>query len=145
MDDTQKNKLTPDVYHIAVEKGTEAPFSGKYTDCHDEGTYRCAVCGNELFSSATKFDSGTGWPSFTDAATGTSVKTASDTSHGMTRTEATCGKCGAHLGHVFDDGPKQMPDNTPASGKRFCINSTVLELVRRDNERNQAHEKGEQK
>ncbi|MES2953078.1 MAG: peptide-methionine (R)-S-oxide reductase MsrB [Patescibacteria group bacterium] len=116
-----KKKLTPDQYHILREKGTEAPFTGKYYNSHESGMYTCAVCGNELFSSDTKFDSGTGWPSFTDVSKSGGVTLHSDTSHGMSRTEVNCARCGSHLGHVFDDGPGE-------SGKRYCINSACLDL-----------------
>ncbi len=117
-----KQKLTPEQYHILREKGTEAAFSGKYYDSHEKGMYMCAVCGNQLFSSATKFDSGTGWPSFTDPANRENVELREDNDHGMHRTEVICKNCGSHLGHVFDDGP---PDK---GGKRYCINSACLVL-----------------
>ncbi len=116
-----KRKLTPEQYQILREKGTEAPFSGKYTHTKDEGVYKCAACGNQLFSSDTKFDSGTGWPSFTDPMNLENVELKEDRSDGATRTEVLCKKCGSHLGHVFDDGPGD-------SGKRYCINSVCLEL-----------------
>lgn len=102
------------------EKGTEAPFTGAYVNEHADGTYRCKACGTVLFSSATKFDSGSGWPSFTDPAVAEHVGTRIDESHGMVRTEVFCKTCGGHLGHVFDDGPKE------AGGKRYCINSVAL-------------------
>src|SRR5207248_3288865 len=120
--------LTPQQFHIVREKGTEAAFTGKYCNEHAKGMYKCIACGNELFSSDTKFDSGTGWPSFTDPVNLKNVELHSDVSYGMARTEVTCAKCGAHLGHVFDDGPKKMPDGKPASGKRFCINSCSIDL-----------------
>ena len=123
-----KKQLTPQQYHIAREKGTEAAFTGAYVNEHAKGMYKCVACGNELFSSDTKFDSGTGWPSFTDPVNLKNVELHEDTSYGMRRTEVTCAKCGAHLGHVFDDGPAKMPDGRPASGKRFCINSCSLDL-----------------
>ncbi len=113
-------ELSPELYHIAREKGTEAPFSGAYWDNHEKGVYRCAICGTELFSSDTKFDSGTGWPSFTEPAHMEHVILKEDKSHGMARTEVLCKKCGAHLGHVFPDGPREK------GGKRYCINSTCL-------------------
>jgi peptide-methionine (R)-S-oxide reductase len=115
-----KQKLTPEEYHVLREKGTEAPFSGAYVDNHEKGVYRCKVCGNTLFASDAKFDSGTGWPSFTDPMVAENVGTRTDESHGMQRTEVFCKHCGSHLGHVFDDGPKE------AGGKRYCINSVCL-------------------
>lgn len=115
-----KKVLTPEQYKVLREKGTEAPFTGEYVHTKEDGTYNCAACGNPLFSSDTKFDSGTGWPSFDDALPG-AVRIESDDSHGMHRTEVVCAKCGSHLGHVFDDGPTE-------SGKRYCMNSVCLEL-----------------
>lgn len=115
-------ELPPDLYHVAREKGTEAPFTGQYWDNHERGMYRCAVCGQELFSSETKFDSGTGWPSFTDPVNREHVKLRQDRSGGMVRTEVACKNCNAHLGHVFDDGPRDR------GGKRYCINSVCLIL-----------------
>ena len=106
--------------YTASQNNTEAPFSGKYWDNHEKGMYKCAVCGTELFSSDTKFDSGTGWPSFTDPVNLEDIELKEDLSHGMRRTEVLCKKCGAHLGHVFDDGPKDK------GGKRYCINSGCL-------------------
>jgi peptide-methionine (R)-S-oxide reductase len=116
-----KRELSPEQYKIMREKGTEAPFTGKYVDTEDKGMYACAACGNKLFSSDTKFHSGSGWPSFDQAIPG-SVEMKSDDEHGMHRTEVVCAKCGAHLGHLFDDGPAQT------TGKRFCINSACLLL-----------------
>jgi peptide-methionine (R)-S-oxide reductase len=116
-----REKLTPDQYHVVREKGTEAPFTGKYVHEKTAGMYRCVACGQELFSSSTKFDSGTGWPSFTDPANVEHIELREDRSLGMRRTEVVCKKCGAHLGHVFDDGPAP-------GGKRFCINSCSLNL-----------------
>ena len=122
--DKWKEKLTSEQYRVLREKGTEAPFSGKYVDTKDEGVYKCAACGNQLFSSETKFDSVTGWPSFTDPMNLENIELKDDTSHGMTRTEVVCKKCGSHLGHVFDGGPGE-------SGKRYCINSVCLELEKK--------------
>ncbi|MBT4824813.1 peptide-methionine (R)-S-oxide reductase MsrB [Candidatus Woesearchaeota archaeon] len=115
-----KKKLSPEQYHILREKGTEAPFSGKYVEFSKNGKYICAACGNELFDSDTKFDSNCGWPSFYDAKND-AVQFNEDTSHGMKRIEVTCKKCGGHLGHIFDDGP--LPTK-----KRFCINSISLKF-----------------
>ena len=118
-------ELTPELYKEARQKGTEAPFTGKYWDNHGKGTYKCAVCGAELFSSETKFDSGTGWPSFTEPSDSRNVELKEDLSGGLRRTEVVCKNCGAHLGHVFDDGPKEK------GGKRFCINSVCLEIEKK--------------
>lgn len=119
------NELPEELYDVARKGGTEAPFVGKYWNAHDKGMYKCAVCGSELFSSDTKFDSGTGWPSFTEPANLENVELVPDNSHGMIRTEVKCKKCGAHLGHVFDDGPSDK------GGKRYCINSICLELEKK--------------
>src|SRR5687768_7594699 len=108
--------LTPEQYHILREKGTDAPFTGKLTHNKDKGSYSCAACGNELFTSEMKFDSNCGWPSFDKEIEGGRIKTQVDKSHGMVRTEILCGKCGSHLGHLFDDGPT-------ATGLRYCVNS----------------------
>ncbi len=116
-----KKQLTPEQYHVLREKGTEAPFTGKLYHHEGKGVYKCAACGTELFSSDTKFDSGTGWPSFYQPIQPSSVATKEDGSHFMKRTEALCPVCGGHLGHVFDDGPKP-------TGKRYCINSASLEF-----------------
>ena len=116
-----REELTPEEYEVLRRHGTEAPFTGKYVYSKDSGTYRCAACGNELFSSDTKFDSGTGWPSFTEPAVAEAVETHEDVSHGMIRTEVLCRRCGSHLGHVFDDGPGP-------NGQRWCINSVALDL-----------------
>lgn len=120
-----KGKLTDEQYRVMREKGTEAPFTGKYVHEKGSGMYRCAACGAELFSSEAKFDSGTGWPSFTDPANIANVELAPDSSHGLDRVEVKCRKCGSHLGHVFDDGPGE-------SGQRYCINSVCLELEKDD-------------
>lgn len=114
-----KKKLTPEQYHILREKGTETPFTSPLLNVHEKGIFNCAVCGKQLFASDNKFDSGTGWPSFDQALPG-AVDFKKDDELGMARTEVTCSKCGSHLGHVFDDGPK----NT--TGKRFCINGACL-------------------
>ncbi len=115
-----KKELSPEEYRVLREAATEAPFSGKFLDNHDSGMYTCRACGAALFSSSAKFDSGTGWPSFTDPAVAENVGTRVDDTHGMRRTEVFCKNCGGHLGHVFDDGPKE------AGGKRYCINSVCL-------------------
>ena len=116
-----KNELTPEQYHVCREKGTERAFTGAYHDCKEEGIYRCVCCGNELFSSGTKFNSGTGWPSFYKPMDDTAVKTEFDDGHGMRRVEVLCSACDAHLGHVFEDGPQP-------TDQRFRINSVALKL-----------------
>ena len=116
-----RERLTPEQYRVLREKGTEPAFTGTYWDQHTPGVYRCAGCGTELFSSETKFDSGTGWPSFWEPLDQAKVELHHDFSHFMHRVEVTCATCGSHLGHVFDDGPRP-------TGKRFCINSCSLQL-----------------
>lgn len=132
-----KKKLSPEVYRIAREKGTEAPWSSKYELSKDIGTYYCAVCGNALFKSDTKFESGCGWPSFYEPISKGSVIYANDTSHGMRRTEVMCGRCGSHLGHVFEDGPAP-------TGLRYCINGVVLDFEKAK-EAEEKYNKGENK
>ncbi len=121
-----KKELTPEEYRVLREGGTEAPFKGEYVDNHDDGVYTCHACGNMLFTSKDKFDSKSGWPSFTNPAVSEHIGVRSDDSHGMSRTEVYCKRCGGHLGHVFDDGPEE------AGGKRYCINSVCLDFEKED-------------
>ena len=120
-DEQWREALTPEQYRVLREKDTERPFTGKYLDAKEDGTFRCAGCGAVLFDSAAKFESGTGWPSFTEPANTANVELLTDDSHGMVRTEVRCANCGGHLGHVFDDGPGP-------TGQRWCMNSCALQL-----------------
>ncbi len=123
-DDQWREELTPEQFAVLRKQGTERAFTGKYWDCHDDGIYRCAGCGAELFDADTKYDSGTGWPSFTEPMFADAVEIRTDTSHGMVREEVVCAKCGGHLGHRFPDGPG-------AGGQRYCMNSVSLDLQTR--------------
>ena len=120
-----KEVLTPDQFEVCINKGTEPPFSGKYYKNREKGIYKCVCCGETLFTSDTKYDSGSGWPSFWQPLSDEKIEYISDNAYGMVRTEVNCKKCGAHLGHVFDDGPK--PTNL-----RYCINSISLDLEKKD-------------
>jgi peptide-methionine (R)-S-oxide reductase len=123
-DDEWKKKLSPESFNVARKQGTELAFTGKYHNCHEDGIYQCVCCETDLFDSKTKFDSGTGWPSFWEPIASENVKEHQDRSYGMVRNEVLCSRCDAHLGHVFDDGPKP-------TGLRYCMNSASLHLVKR--------------
>jgi peptide-methionine (R)-S-oxide reductase len=124
-EDEWRRELTPEQYHVMREKGTERPFTGEYEKTKEKGTYVCAACGNPLFTSDTKYESGSGWPSFYKPASAESVRTEEDGSMFMSRTEVLCSRCDAHLGHVFDDGPQP-------TGERYCMNSVALKLEKEE-------------
>jgi peptide-methionine (R)-S-oxide reductase len=124
-DEEWRSELTPEQYAVLRKQATEPPFSGKYVSVKDDGMYHCAGCGAALFSSDTKFESGTGWPSFFEPAVSEAVEVRTDSTHGMIRTEVVCARCGGHLGHVFNDGPNP-------TGLRYCINSCALDLEKRE-------------
>jgi peptide-methionine (R)-S-oxide reductase len=124
-DEQWREELTPEQFAVCRQRGTEGAFTGKYNGCKDEGMYHCVCCGEELFSSETKYDSGSGWPSFHSPARDGAIRTEVDESHGMRRVEVLCASCDAHLGHVFDDGPAP-------TGQRFCMNSVALDLKKKE-------------